>query len=1329
LACVAALLSTGADCDDSKGVGPGTGGAVEIGEVDPGGACGPGAEPSARRYALATFFHAAAAFVPPNGLRATDRGIYVLGGEAASNGALLDDLWLLDLANRAQVEAAGGCPWVLVTTDFSPWSGLSRGAMSFDPTLERLTVITGMVADGPDEVALTTALTVPVDAPLASPDVYDPNSVGTVDFVHLDETSFCPIPSFVGCWDCATGELAEQIAWNPCSRIYADFSVFPEDCPDRWVDADPLCAVAPACQDAASDIPLPGVAQFAAFTHSSGQVSIVGGAAGCRGVCTTVAAYDDLYIAGAPELEDPESGGLTGQVVSHRELAGSGARVTFDPAGAWGSALQTNLAGVRPANWPTGASLGMHHASGVTLGRRYDPATRQWSVVPFGPQAEVDLLVGGNTFQRLSPQWSYVVELDRFDTTCQTPDPPTYLAPAMGEWLQWEDHQPSDDVFSAFTTGLVHDLSSGALVPVNVLPTRPTEDRLWGAGAAAIEHDAFLLAGGGSQANPSGGYDFAIVDFDDNVTQGTEFTLSQGLATPHFGATAVFDPVEEVAYVIGGSSDATIETVAPAGNVEPNLGSVFLTTEVEVSEDVHTNGQTNVLWWDSTSVTGLRVVHRCRGDEGPTFPDVVPGQDPDERSRPLGACWAGFVDVTLASPDTVAGAAAVAPSITSLSNFADLSVDVRSGPSEPWVALRDLDFVSFDSKSHLATLRVHLNRTLTDGQEVELRVRFQQRPWRQLNSVSEVGNVQPGWQRLQLGIAYSTDRRLTVHVGPPVQVLRTTREYAGAAVPAIDFGVAPELRVRAPADYRLVAGGVDGCPGAFSMLEPLTPGAVPQCRTAADVMARNQWGFAVAQLVEPELVLPTTHGTFHVFVDSGAEARLRGVGGAIAAHVGGAGWDGDHDYATDRLGPYPIEHTAMLFVREASVFCGGDIEGDAAALGGFVVVSAFGCSAPHGVGTVLGDTAWKMRAFHESSHQRMIPFGTEPKARWLWTEGVVSTLHSRRYPTSGPRRQNTLGDGVDTLVERQKSNRFVPWSPEDWLLQTPDSQYDSGPYLVEQLVAMAAASPSHHPDVWSALGDQLADAEATAAAADGLWPGPLPGGARFAQPMLTANHVRDWSYALGAAAWYDELIALNRPKLGLPLLGLVDYVAPSVVGGAQVNGSVKVRQVQGDLFGWPIYPQVPYHLGCTRRAANTPAFTTCTVDGVGRVAGTWPSRTSATQATRTLQKVAGIPQAENDAIVGLFANDLLLEGSVPAYGPASRVKWLLRCRPGSTYAACAADTDADGAPNTGDCAPTDAARYPAREVRPGQPGAASEWTPTQVDLNCDNWPTAAFVGN
>jgi hypothetical protein len=251
-------------------------------------------------------------------------------------------------------------------------------------------------------------------------------------------------------------------------------------------------------------------------------------------------------------------------------------------------------------------------------------------------------------------------------------------------------------------------------------------------------------------------------------------------------------------------------------------------------------------------------------------------------------------------------------------------------------------------------------------------------------------------------------------------------------------------------------------------------------------------------------------------------------------------------------------------------------------------------------------------------------------------------------------------------------------------------------------------------EAWDQVEIMFGRAEERALVESAQWPGPVAGVPLLWQPWMLAEDVETMAFDLGVPSWYDQLVAEGRPTTGLPLLGLRGYQPPPANGS---TGSVSVRQVQGDIYGWSIYDAVPYILGCGSPASpDSGTFSECGAGQTSLVPLVPVRLSSSVEEEITLHHISGMSL---DSLLALLSNDLLLPGQVPSYG--SREPWLLRCRSGSSWAACSTDSDADTHPDAGDCAPSNGTIHPEVDPRNPSGGLGLEYN-TTIDLNCDAWP-------
>ncbi|MEQ1502288.1 MAG: hypothetical protein ABMB14_08650 [Myxococcota bacterium] len=1265
-----------------------TGAGIAQGQVDE-GACALVPEP--RMNAQATSFVAKVPFALDGDAWTVDRGVLLYGGQGAG-AVVLNDLWLLDLTNPDRA-----CPWILLHGDAVPGGGTYGGGLVYRPSAAtggpgEFVLATGYVESAGDIVSEGALYRMPEDLLSLGFEPLRDGDGPRVGFVRSDDgicqshdgpyfwcrciddtadTGACPVDY----WDV-------DVTFDPCAG--PGTLTFPSGhCPDEQ-GLDPACPDGPYCNGELGTYyaTAPGVAAMGVvYDPIHDALELHGGAIGCTGSgCRTRDGWRELFEAANAEDAVPSQG-------SSSYLVGADWVQTYTFANGYTSFSYPNLAPFTPGTWPDEATIGIGVLSGAMVGAQWDPTTRTLAA----GDSPMSVVVGGTTSRLLPPETSHQI------TESSLTSIEDMLSADAAEWVQvwptvdWPfdaDVQPADTVRRWLGEGLGYERQ-----PVDVpLPSDPTT-----LAVAAVEPDALLVAGAGST--------LTILDYDAGFTSIDRYDLTVPVDS-RVAPSVVADPVTRTAYVLGGSYQARdVDTIAANGAaITANQHSAFVTLDNEVTFHVIDSGATSTDWVVDTTV-GTKILHRCEAPIHAAYPRAFGTSSADADDSTLSTdCFADRIDLELLGAKIDSGA------------VVGLTADVRRDADEPW---RPLDVSTLDLTGATPTVPLMLRRTLLDGDTFELRVSFRQSLGVTATTLAAVASSAGGWQQTPVGPTASS-QWLSV-TGVPARVRMTTDAWStfagGPAKPEAlqELTSVSTVRVRHPSVYVAAAAGtVESCSTApFAILDPTDSPDADELLTCVTSTDRTQVGFWQVSLLKSfERTAVTVDGrSFQVFVDSGLAARLRGPAGAIVSHWTG-GLNGDLAEVTSRIGTFPVDQFPVVYMRDPE--CGASNVVGMSMYGYLVTVVDFDCvtgDVPSG-----DDGDWKLTGLHELVHTYAGITTIEAAEDTSWIlEAIPENLSIRRYPTA-PSTRDELAIALDFAVglTNTTSPSFSVEDPAD--LANVEIEYGFGPYLIEQLAFAARAGGSTDALVWDELERLFTNAATRADTRSAEFPGPLDGNERLWIPEIEVADVRPMAdmFALGTS-WYDQLVSNARTTTGFPLIGWHSYVPPTAVG---TTASITVRQAQQDLYGWSLYADVPYLIGCSSATNLTlPSYTQCGATKLARTTGPIKSIAAVEDQAITLNLIAG---RSRDVHMAILANDMLLNNGIPTYGLTHHDPWMLRCRPGSGRPECLVDGDGDGFPTVGDCDDSNIAVNPG--INTFDPAVAGYVPEAALDLNCDTWP-------
>jgi hypothetical protein len=365
-------------------------------------------------------------------------------------------------------------------------------------------------------------------------------------------------------------------------------------------------------------------------------------------------------------------------------------------------------------------------------------------------------------------------------------------------------------------------------------------------------------------------------------------------------------------------------------------------------------------------------------------------------------------------------------------------------------------------------------------------------------------------------------------------------------------------------------------------------------------------------------------------------------------------------------------------------------------------------------------------ATHELAH---VALWRRTRARFAtteWLDEAAPTLLSlQRVPGFGP---DVLYDGLSRRVSawtmatdgselvQDLTRQPEPNDPPGLVARLVHVRgFLIGPYLLAQNLGLKEQGVDARP-AWQELRDTV-----------------LAQGAPYTG--WTANEVSGWLDDPGPAFGFTADRVQGQVP-GEPLLALRVLDHPPTGGATVEVAQVQQHLATADGTPFPLFPAVPYAVGCANEADGSllfgsPPFLGCDVGGVGQVAGTHLLTTASEElvlspAPATDTSAAWFALLAGPQLVpeqtGLYG---LLSGASPptAYptdAPLARPTWWLSCAAVSTLTGCAApDADGDGFVRPTDCDDTDPAVHPGAPD-PSVPGET--WTAASLDLDCDSWP-------
>lgn len=451
----------------------------------------------------------------------------------------------------------------------------------------------------------------------------------------------------------------------------------------------------------------------------------------------------------------------------------------------------------------------------------------------------------------------------------------------------------------------------------------------------------------------------------------------------------------------------------------------------------------------------------------------------------------------------------------------------------------------------------------------------------------------------------------------------------------------------------------------------------------------------------PHTLLTSGSSKVRSFADPNLDSAARSVvddyvlgGGSLSPDMAG-----DIEFLTERLGAPPTSNFNVVYLRQygtAADTLGMQIRGS-------VFVSEF-----DDAGDIIALDTAKVGAttLHEVAHWYFgedLDFDIDTK--WL-RESVPSIAALQQYPDL---QEGAMINGSELWFDSHLDG--TPLAPEtDGALTS--MKYSIGPYILSQLYWVALANGHSDADYWGAIKAML-DSQ------------PYGGVLVKAEVEADIEGLSDGS----AGGFYPEWV---RGELrGVPLLGLTDLSYDGVEDtGGWVGDPVlsyEVEQVQVGMFGWDVYTQVPFVLGCSLPTPldSVRPFAECaasqdglaaspavyTMDGVVSKGGTLTGATALGTSVQPTPAWLSLLRAEN-----------LFPGPQVGNLDYEHRSWLLYCHAGDTDADCLPDADGDGFPTLGDCVDVDSGTIIGNLIFPYQAAAGENPVDSLgIDYNCDGW--------